>query len=91
MGGSTPSRPPGDKVNLRSAYFDDTLTPADQDLLTRAGVEYVIADHRLPTSLPYVGVYVERGEQFTSGPWTVPMDAAALDKWAAAARRRPGL
>ena len=73
----------GDKVNLRAAYFGDTLTPADQDLLTRAGVEYVIADHRLPTSLPYVGVYVERGEQFTSGPWTVPMDAAALDKWAA--------
>jgi hypothetical protein len=73
----------GDKVNLRSAYFDDTLTPDDQDMLTRVGVEYVIADHRLPTSLPYVGVYVERGEQFTSGPWTVPMDAAALDKWAA--------
>ncbi len=73
----------GDKVNLRSAYFDDTLTPDDQDTLTRAGVEYVIADHRLPTSLPYVGVYVERGEQFTLGPWTVPMDAAAIDKWAA--------
>ena len=73
----------GDKVNLRSAYFDDTLTPEDQALLTGAGVDYVIADHRLPTSLPYVGVYVERGEQFTSGPWTTPMDAAALDKWAA--------
>ena len=53
----------GDKVNLRSAYFDTTLTPEDRDLLTWAGVDYVIADHRLPTSLPYVGVYVERGEQ----------------------------
>ena len=81
----------GDKVNLRSAYFGDTLTVDDQDLLTRAGVEYVIADHRLPTSLPYVGVYVERGEQFTSGPWTVPMDAAALDKVGVPARGRPGL
>ncbi len=72
----------GDQVNLRSAYFDDTLTPDDEQLLTRAGVDYVIADHRLPTSLPYVGVYVERGEQITSGVWKVPMDAAALDKWA---------
>jgi len=73
----------GDAVNLRSAYFDDTLTLDDQAMLVRAGVDYVIADHRLPTSLPYVGVYVERGEQVSSGLWTVPMDAAALDKWAA--------
>ncbi len=73
----------GDRINLRSAYFDTILTLEDQELLTRAGVEYVIADHRLPTSLPYVGVYVERGEQFTSGPWTEPMSAAALDKWRA--------
>jgi hypothetical protein len=71
----------GDKVNLRSAYFDTTLTPEDRALLTWAGVDYVIADHRLSASLPYVGVYVERGEALTSGPWTEPMSAAALDKW----------
>ncbi len=71
----------GDKIDLRSAYFDPTLSVGDVDSLARAGVDYVIADHRLPTSLPYVGVYVERGEQSTFGPWTAPMDAAALDKW----------
>jgi hypothetical protein len=73
----------GDKVNVRSAYFDTTLTADDLDALTRAGVEYVIADHRLPTSVPYVGVYVERGEQFSMGAWTEPMPAAALQKWRA--------
>ena len=71
----------GDKLNLRPAYFGTSLSPSDQDLLTRAGVDYVIADHRLPTSVPYVGVYVERGEQFSMGVWTEPMPAAALDKW----------
>lgn len=72
----------GDGFNLRTAYFSTELTPDDLDLLVRAGVDYVIADLRLPTSLPYVGVYVERGEQFTSGPWTEPMPEAALTKWA---------
>lgn len=72
----------GDGFNLRPAYFSTALTPEELDLLVRAGVDYVIADFRLPTSLPYVGVYIERGEQFTSGPWASPMPEEALAKWA---------
>ncbi len=71
----------GDGFNLRPAYFSTQLTPEELDTLVRAGVDFVIADLRLPTSLPHVGVYVERGEQFTSGPWTSPMPREALDKW----------
>jgi hypothetical protein len=41
----------------------------------------VITDRRLATSLPYVGVYLERGEVQSLGPWTKPMPMAAFDKW----------
>ena len=33
------------------------------------------------TSLPYVGVYMERGEVQSRGPWQAPMPIAAFDKW----------
>ena len=49
--------------------------------MARAGVQYVIADRRLATSLPYVGVYMERGEVSSRGPWQSPMPIAAFDKW----------
>jgi hypothetical protein len=71
----------GDRVDVKRAYFDPELTPADIAILARVPVRYAIADMRLPTSLPYVGVYVERGEVISRGRWTSPMDRAALTKW----------
>jgi hypothetical protein len=71
----------GDQVDVKTPYFDTTLSAADLRVLRRAHTGYVIADMRLPTSLPYVGVYVERGELNTTGTWLTPMPAAALTKW----------
>lgn len=71
----------GDRIDVKDAYFSPELLPAHLDRLRRAGARYVIADRRLPTSLPYVGVYMERGEIQSRGPWREPMAMAALDKW----------
>lgn len=71
----------GDRIDVKDAYFGETLLPEDISRLGRAGVQYVIADRRLATSLPYVGVYMERGEVSSRGPWQSPMPIAAFDKW----------
>jgi hypothetical protein len=71
----------GDRIDVKRAFFEPELTPADVAILARVPVRYAIADLRLPTSLPYVGVYVERGEITSRGRWTRPMDRAALIKW----------
>jgi hypothetical protein len=75
----------GDRIDVKRAYFAEELTADTLGLLSSAQVRYAISDLRLPTSLPYVGVYVERGEQDTLGPWTAPMAAAAVAKWDAVA------
>jgi hypothetical protein len=70
----------GDQIDVKAAYFATGITPDVIDLLQQGHVRYVLSDDRLPTSLPYTGVYVERGE-ILSGAWTTPMPATALDKW----------
>jgi hypothetical protein len=70
----------GDQVDVKAAYFSTLITPDVVRLLLQGHVRFVLSDDRLPTSLPYTGVYVERGE-IVNGGWTAPMPAAALDKW----------
>jgi hypothetical protein len=71
----------GDQIDVKSAFFSDTITGDIRRLLRKSGVKYVEADERLPASLPYVGVYVERGE-LTSHTWNEPMSLTAITKWA---------
>lgn len=71
----------GDRIDVKEAFFGPTLRSDDAARISRAGVRYVIADRRLATSLPYVGVYMERGEVSSRGPWQNPMPIAAFDKW----------
>ena len=70
----------GDQIDVKAAYFATDINPDVIALLQSGHVRYVLSDDRLPTSLPYTGVYVERGE-IATGAWTAPMPAAALDKW----------
>jgi hypothetical protein len=70
----------GDQVNVKAAYFSTLLERDQLEILRRAGVRYVLADLRLATALPTVGVYVERGE-LLSGPHLRPMDLQALTKY----------
>ncbi len=71
----------GDRIDVKDAFLHPALQPGDVSRMARAGIRYVIADRRLATSLPYVGVYVERGELTTRGPWLTPLPVAALEKW----------
>ena len=54
--------------------------PADVSVACRAGVHFLIADQRLATSLPHVGVYIDVGE-YLSGMRTAPPDPGALTKF----------
>jgi hypothetical protein len=72
----------GDQLDVKVPFLETTLSPRGLAILRRGGTEYVLADVRLSTSLPYVGVYVERGETVENGPWTAPLPIAALQKWA---------
>ena len=71
----------GDRIDVKDAYFGTTLLPEDIARLSRVPVRYVLTDRRLATALPYVGVYVERGEIVSRGPWLEPMSMGAFDKW----------
>jgi len=55
-------------------------TPADVSIACRARVEFLIADQRLATSLPHVGLYIDNGE-YLSGFRTSPPPMSALRKF----------
>lgn len=79
-GGQHPISGLGDQIDIKPAYFDTVLTEDDRLILAQGHVRYVLVDLRLPSSLPYTGVYNDRGEVATNN-WTTPMPAAALEKW----------
>jgi len=71
----------GDHVNVRAVFFARQLGPNEIKRLREAGVPYAVVDERLSTSLPFVGVYAERGELATIGPHRQPMNRAVLTKY----------
>lgn len=79
-GGQHPISAVGDRVDVKQVFFSTALGGPEQRLLRVAGVRYVLADARLTTALPTVGVYVERGE-VRQAPHVTPLDPAALRKW----------
>ncbi len=80
-GDQRPISAAGDRIDVKAVYFARGLGEAEIRILQGTGVRYVLIDRRLSQSLPYVGVYVERGEILTAGPHRVPIDPAALAKF----------
>jgi hypothetical protein len=72
----------GDGINEGSVstLLLETATPGDASVACQAHVAFLIADQRLATSLPHVGMYVDKGE-YLWGMRTAPPDPGALTKF----------
>jgi hypothetical protein len=55
-------------------------TSDDANVACQARLSFLVADQRLATSLPHVGVYIDKGE-YLSGTRTAPPAAGALTKF----------
>ncbi len=62
----------GIKEGSVSTLLLEGPTPADADVACQADVNFLIADQRLATSLPHVGVYIDKGEYQTGARATPP-------------------
>ena len=71
----------GDKVNTRNLILSPRLESAEERVARLGNVRYVLADRRLTTSLPYGGIYVERGELSTIGFHRVPLGVEQISKF----------
>jgi hypothetical protein len=69
-----------DHVNVAIVVFSSDLGTAEQTILQRGKVHYLVVDRRLSTDLPLFGVYFEAGEP-ESFQHTAPVDAGALAKF----------
>lgn len=69
-----------DHLGVWPPFFSPTLTPLDRRTIADGRIRYLVVDLRLSTSLPHVGLYVERGEadEFRH---TQPIPRAALTKY----------
>jgi hypothetical protein len=70
----------GIKQGLVSVILLSDPTPADIQIACQAHVEFLIADQRLASTLPHIGVYVDNGE-YLSGLRTAPAPLSALRKF----------
>jgi hypothetical protein len=70
------------KINTRSTSTLLLAPPSLRDVSTacRARVQYLIADRRLASSLPHVGIYIDGGE-YPSDTRTQPPPLSALTKF----------
>lgn len=71
----------GDHVNVRAVFFARQFGPNEINRLREANVPYAVVDERLSSSLPFVGVYAERGELALTGPHRQPIDPVVLTKY----------
>jgi hypothetical protein len=63
-----------------STLLLQTATPTDASIACQARLDFLIADQRLATSLPHVGVYIDNGE-YLLGIRTSPPARIALTKF----------
>ena len=68
------------EVDASRLLLDPELTPADAELVQRAGIRYLVVDRRDANGLPNQQVYVENGE-FGQAGRTEPVPLAALTKF----------
>jgi len=69
-----------DHVNVAIVVFASNLGVAEQTILQRGKVQYLVVDHRLSSALPLFGVYFEPGEP-GSYQHTTPVDPGVLTKF----------
>lgn len=74
------------RVSTYRIFFAPEIGEAEREIISQAGIQYVLVDSRLSTALPQVGFYYERGEPDTMNH-KVPMDPSLLDKF----DRTPGV
>jgi hypothetical protein len=74
------------RVSTYRIFFAPEIGEAEREIISQAGIQYVLVDSRLSTGLPQVGFYFERGEPDTMNH-KVPMDPSLLDKF----DRTPGV
>lgn len=74
------------RVSTYRIFFAPEIGEAEREIISQAGIQYVLVDSRLSTGLPQVGFYYERGEPDTMNH-KVPMDPSLLDKF----DRTPGV
>jgi hypothetical protein len=71
----------GDQQDTKTLILSPRLGPVEQEVAFESNLRYVIIDRRLSTSLPYQGIYVERGELRDVGQRRVPLEAPRLAKF----------
>ncbi len=69
-----------DKMSVAPVFFSAAVGPAEQAILQRAQVRYIVVDRRLNKGLPVAGWYIEYGEPGTYHH-DKPMDLAVLEKF----------
>jgi hypothetical protein len=80
IGGQHPVTASFDQVRVRNVFFSPTLGEQEIKTLADGAIDFVLADRRLSSNLPVVGVYYEKGE-IATGRHTVPLSPDALDKY----------
>jgi hypothetical protein len=75
------------RLPFRRLYLEPEIGPAHRRILADGGVEYLVADWRMTTRVPTVGVYIDRGEEAVVGVHETPLDPELLEKY----DRQPGV
>jgi len=68
-------------LDTKALILSPQLGPVEREVAFESDLEYVVIDRRLSTSLPYNGVYVERGELRLLANRVVPLAEARLAKF----------
>ena len=66
--------------NVAFVYMSPNFENSEKAFLRQTGIEYLLVDERLSTSLPVIGVYFEKGEPDTNNH-TIPLSLSVLTKF----------
>jgi hypothetical protein len=69
------------RLPFRRLYLEPEIGPAHRRILYEGGVQYLVADRRMTTGLPMVGIYIDRGEESVVGRHETPLNPELLDKF----------
>jgi hypothetical protein len=70
-----------DLMDTKALILSPQLGAEEKEIASEGLIRYVEVDRRLASSLPYGGIYVERGELDVHGPHTSPLPIERLDKF----------
>ena len=79
-GGQRPVAGSSNRMSVVQLYFSSEMGPAEQGIIQRVGIRYILVDRRLSRLLPKLGYYFETAEP-AAYQRTTAMDPAALAKF----------